>query len=427
MAEKTLNARFKNKYDTAKNWTDNNPVLLAGEIGIESDTGFIKIGNGTDNWETLEYLSVKDVKSIINNVIKIKNGNSGFSAGENSQAYCGGAVGFNSYATNGGAMGINSTSGDGGAIGANSSAGVGFAGGYKAKEINNCVQLGEGSNTKTKTLQIYDDNIYDSQSHTLTVQNAKVNNKDVAIKEDIPTTYIKNATKSADGKTLTITKQDDTSFDFSGGSSSVTVDSELSDTSTNPVQNKVINNALKVKKDINALTTKTKLKNTWISKTWNGLNTFGKIGIWTDGVDIYSSEYDKQYVLDKSTSTWNPKTWNGLTEIQGENIWTDGENIYFSQGLKHYVLDRATSTWNPKTWNGHSDFQGKGIWTDGENIYYSDGEYGQYVLDKSAVNCEPEISLNYISRNNVNLTSNQIINGDKTFNGIITVRDVDIY
>lgn len=57
MAEKTLNTRQKQKYDTSTNWTTNNPVLLAGELGIESDTNKFKIGNGTSAWNDLEYIS----------------------------------------------------------------------------------------------------------------------------------------------------------------------------------------------------------------------------------------------------------------------------------------------------------------------------------------------------------------------------------
>lgn len=50
MAEKTLNTRQKQKYDTSTNWATNNIVLLAGEIGIESDTNKMKVGNGTSTW-----------------------------------------------------------------------------------------------------------------------------------------------------------------------------------------------------------------------------------------------------------------------------------------------------------------------------------------------------------------------------------------
>jgi hypothetical protein len=41
--------------DTAANWTTNNPTLLQGEIGYETDTDQLKIGNGVDDWSTLSY------------------------------------------------------------------------------------------------------------------------------------------------------------------------------------------------------------------------------------------------------------------------------------------------------------------------------------------------------------------------------------
>jgi hypothetical protein len=43
------------RYDTAANWTAENPVLLLGELGYETDTGNIKIGDGTTAWVTLPY------------------------------------------------------------------------------------------------------------------------------------------------------------------------------------------------------------------------------------------------------------------------------------------------------------------------------------------------------------------------------------
>lgn len=39
--------------DTAANWTSENPVLAEGEMGVVTDTGLYKIGNGLDNWNTL--------------------------------------------------------------------------------------------------------------------------------------------------------------------------------------------------------------------------------------------------------------------------------------------------------------------------------------------------------------------------------------
>jgi len=53
----TLTALQKQRRDTAANWTAENPTLLAGEIGVESDTGYWKIGNGSTAWNSLAYLA----------------------------------------------------------------------------------------------------------------------------------------------------------------------------------------------------------------------------------------------------------------------------------------------------------------------------------------------------------------------------------
>jgi hypothetical protein len=54
----TLSALQKQRRDTAANWTSANPTLLAGEIGIESDTGYWKVGDGSTAWNSLGYLGV---------------------------------------------------------------------------------------------------------------------------------------------------------------------------------------------------------------------------------------------------------------------------------------------------------------------------------------------------------------------------------
>lgn len=41
--------------DTAAAWTAADPILAQGEIGIENDTKFIKVGDGVNNWSALEY------------------------------------------------------------------------------------------------------------------------------------------------------------------------------------------------------------------------------------------------------------------------------------------------------------------------------------------------------------------------------------
>ena len=43
--------------DTAARWASNNPILLSGEPGYESDTGRQKIGDGTRRWSSLPYVA----------------------------------------------------------------------------------------------------------------------------------------------------------------------------------------------------------------------------------------------------------------------------------------------------------------------------------------------------------------------------------
>ena len=51
-------ARIQIKRSTAASWTSNNPVLYVGEIGYETDTKKIKVGDGTTAWTSLAYSSV---------------------------------------------------------------------------------------------------------------------------------------------------------------------------------------------------------------------------------------------------------------------------------------------------------------------------------------------------------------------------------
>ena len=40
---------------TAASWTSTNPTLAAGELGLETDTGLWKVGNGSTAWTSLSY------------------------------------------------------------------------------------------------------------------------------------------------------------------------------------------------------------------------------------------------------------------------------------------------------------------------------------------------------------------------------------
>jgi hypothetical protein len=44
--------------DTAAAWTSANPVLAQGELGLETDTTYYKIGNGSTAWNSLAYGSI---------------------------------------------------------------------------------------------------------------------------------------------------------------------------------------------------------------------------------------------------------------------------------------------------------------------------------------------------------------------------------
>lgn len=50
-----MGTRIQHRRDTAANWTSNNPVLNAGELGFESDTNKFKIGDGSTLWTSLAY------------------------------------------------------------------------------------------------------------------------------------------------------------------------------------------------------------------------------------------------------------------------------------------------------------------------------------------------------------------------------------
>lgn len=50
-----MTTRIKLRRDTAANWTDANPILAAGEPGLEIDTGKVKYGDGVTAWNAIEH------------------------------------------------------------------------------------------------------------------------------------------------------------------------------------------------------------------------------------------------------------------------------------------------------------------------------------------------------------------------------------
>ena len=50
--------------DTAANWTSADPTLAQGEIGYETDTNLMKIGDGSTAWTSLAYVELQGVTGI---------------------------------------------------------------------------------------------------------------------------------------------------------------------------------------------------------------------------------------------------------------------------------------------------------------------------------------------------------------------------
>ena len=93
---------------------------------------------------------------------RLKNSYGGFAAGNDASAISGGSVGSGASAQYGGAVGFAASVTSGGAIGQGAKTGNGFAGGYNAKTVDgenngiDAIQLGTGTNSTAKTLQVYD-------------------------------------------------------------------------------------------------------------------------------------------------------------------------------------------------------------------------------------------------------------------------------
>jgi hypothetical protein len=51
--------------DTATNWTNADPILAQGEMGIETDTRLFKIGDGIKTWSELDYGPLAGVPDVI--------------------------------------------------------------------------------------------------------------------------------------------------------------------------------------------------------------------------------------------------------------------------------------------------------------------------------------------------------------------------
>lgn len=71
MAENViLKTQILLRNDIAANWTAANPVLGQGEVGLETDTKKLKVGDGTTAWNSLDYY-VEDVIKDLSGLIQV--------------------------------------------------------------------------------------------------------------------------------------------------------------------------------------------------------------------------------------------------------------------------------------------------------------------------------------------------------------------
>ena len=129
---------------------------MSGIVPIPSAGSENKYLKGDGTWSSIAQSDVTDLVNDLESKADKQNSVGGFEAGSNAHADTGASIGLNSSATTGGAMGENAKSGSG------------FAGGYNAKTqtsssvVIDAIQLGSGTNSTEKTLQVYDYQLMDS-------------------------------------------------------------------------------------------------------------------------------------------------------------------------------------------------------------------------------------------------------------------------
>lgn len=126
-------------------------------------------------------------------------GNAGGGAiGYKAGAYGGGAVGYDAHANHGGAVGYGSSAYYGGAVGKNTKTSQGFAGGDNAKAVDasdtgiDAIQLGTGTNSTPKTLQVYDYQLMDANGKIPNERLNIFNNENKIIEDYIDFSPINN-------------------------------------------------------------------------------------------------------------------------------------------------------------------------------------------------------------------------------------------
>lgn len=268
MANKIFNTRIKNKRDTEANWTSKNPVLLNGEIIVvdtaSGETRF-KVGDGTKKYSQLSFQDAATLGNYVPTTRKV-----------NSKAL---------------SSDISLTASDVGALPSTTTAlknphALTFTGAVTGSY--------DGSAAKSVAIPSVDSSL--SSTSTNAIQNKAVN---TALSGKASTAV---ATTSANGL---MSASDKTKLNgIAIGANKTTVDSALSTTSTNPVQNKAVKAALDSKLNTSGGTLTGNLTGQYLTGTW--LQT-------TDATDLGSTP-SKVAVLDGSGWVYS----RTLAELKGD-------------------------------------------------------------------------------------------------------------
>lgn len=268
MENKIFNTRVKNKRDIEANWTSKNPVLLNGEIAIVDTTSGetrFKVGDGTKRYSQLPFQDAATLANYVKTTRKINN-----------KAL---------------SSDISLTASDVGALPSTTTAlknphALTFTGAVTGSY--------DGSAAKSVAIPSVDSSL--SSTSTNAIQNKAVN---TALSGKASTAV---ATTSANGL---MSASDKTKLNgIAIGANKTTVDSALSTTSTNPVQNKAVKAALDSKLNTSGGTLTGNLTGQYLTGTW--LQT-------TDATDLGSTP-SKVAVLDGSGLVYS----RTLAELKGD-------------------------------------------------------------------------------------------------------------
>lgn len=232
MANKIFNTRIKNKRDTEANWTSKNPVLLNGEIIVvdtaSGETRF-KVGDGAKKYSQLPFQDAATLGNYVPTTRKVNN---------------------KALSSN-----ISLTASDIGALPSTTTAlknphALTFTGAVTGSY--------DGSAAKSVAIPSVDSSL--SSTSTNAIQNKAVN---TALSGKASTAV---ATTSANGL---MSASDKTKLNgIAIGANKTTVDSALSTTSTNPVQNKAVKAALDSKLNTSGGTLTGNLTGQYLTGTW---------------------------------------------------------------------------------------------------------------------------------------------------------------